>query len=177
MTTEEQKIAEFKKVNEPRTHKVTGSLGVYDAYKYIRKNKWFDIGMPITEHQFYSIVRTINQSLADDLLASKVVNFPCNMGNIEIRKFPYRIDFVDGKLKTNLPIDWDRTLKLWVEDEECLRNKTLVRIEQKESFNVKYDRRYAYYDNQEYYQFKVHRDIKQRILRKLRNNELDAFLL
>jgi hypothetical protein len=38
------------KLNEPRKHKVRNSLGVYDAYKYIRKNKWFNIGIPLTEH-------------------------------------------------------------------------------------------------------------------------------
>ena len=27
------------KINNPRKHKIRGSLGVYDAYKYIRKNK------------------------------------------------------------------------------------------------------------------------------------------
>lgn len=38
------------KVNQPREHEVRNSYGVYDAYKYIRKNKWFDIGRPLTEH-------------------------------------------------------------------------------------------------------------------------------
>ena len=48
------------KVDGPRVHKVNNSYGVYDAYKYIRKNKWFDIGQPVTEHQFYSIIRRMN---------------------------------------------------------------------------------------------------------------------
>ena len=32
------------KVDGPRKHKVRNSWGIYDAYKYTRKNKWFDIG-------------------------------------------------------------------------------------------------------------------------------------
>ena len=32
------------KVDGPREHKVRNSWGIYDAYKYTRKNKWFDIG-------------------------------------------------------------------------------------------------------------------------------------
>ena len=32
----------------------------------------------------------------------------------------------DGKLKTNLPIDWNKTLELWYEDEESYKNKTLI---------------------------------------------------
>ena len=37
---EEQRIKEFKKVTCPRQHKVLNSLGIYDSYKWIRKNKW-----------------------------------------------------------------------------------------------------------------------------------------
>ena len=43
-----KELADFlnfiKKVNEPRKHKVNNSLGVYDAYKFLRKRKWADIG-------------------------------------------------------------------------------------------------------------------------------------
>ena len=31
-----------------------------DAYKWIRKNKWLDIGSPVSEHDFYKIIRGIN---------------------------------------------------------------------------------------------------------------------
>jgi hypothetical protein len=44
----------------PRYYKVNNSLGVYDAYKWIRKNKWFNIGRPLKEHEFYSIIRKVN---------------------------------------------------------------------------------------------------------------------
>ena len=37
-------------LQDNRNHKITNSLGVYDSYKYIRKNKWLDIGRPLTEH-------------------------------------------------------------------------------------------------------------------------------
>ena len=46
---------EFKnktqKVNESRKHKIRNSLGVYDAYKWLRKNKWLNIGRPLTEKE------------------------------------------------------------------------------------------------------------------------------
>ena len=34
---------EVLKVDKPRVHKVKNSLGVYDAYKWLRKNKWLDM--------------------------------------------------------------------------------------------------------------------------------------
>lgn len=48
------------KVDGPRKHKINNSIGVYDLYKHIRKNKWFNIGKPVSEHDFYSIIRTVN---------------------------------------------------------------------------------------------------------------------
>jgi hypothetical protein len=62
------------------------------------------------------------------------------MGTLEIRKKPARVSIVDGKLVTNLPIDWDATLKLWYEDKESFENKTLVRVESEEIFKVYYNK-------------------------------------
>ena len=53
------------KVSQPRTHKARHSIGVYDAFKWVRKNGWFDIGRSLTEHDFYYIVRHMNNYLAD----------------------------------------------------------------------------------------------------------------
>ena len=47
---------EVLKVNKSRVHKVNNSLGTYDAYKWLRKNKWLDVG-PISEHDYYTIIR------------------------------------------------------------------------------------------------------------------------
>ena len=107
------------KVDRPRKHKINNSLGVYDCYKTIRKNKWLGIGKPISEHDFYSIIRTVNNYLADLLSKGHDINLPCQMGRLEIRKYDAKITLQEGKIVTNLPIDWDRTLKLWSEDEEA----------------------------------------------------------
>ena len=66
----------IRKVNMPRHYSVNNSLGVYDAYKYIRKNKWFNIGRPLTEKEFYSIIRNLNQLLAEEIILGKEVKLP-----------------------------------------------------------------------------------------------------
>lgn len=162
------------KVNDSRKHKVTGSLGVYDAYKYIRKNKWFNIGRPLTEHEFYSIIRRVNEYLAYNLLHGHDIILPNRMGRLELRKTNTYIKLDNGKLKTNLPIDWDRTLQLWQEDEEAYNNKTLLKIEQKELFKCQYNKDLANYKNKSFYQFSLNRDLKKRISKKIKNKELDA---
>lgn len=165
------------KVDGPRKHKVNNSNGVYQAYKYIRKNKWFDIGRPLIEHEFYTIVRQVNNYLADELLHGHDITLPHRLGRIELRKYDARITINDGVLKTNLPVDWDRTLKLWSEDEEAYKERTLVKMEEKEIFKVFYNRRNANYENKSFYEFEVNRDLKRRLKQKIKSGAIDAFKL
>ena len=162
-------------LNEHRTHKVSGSLGVYDAYKFLRKRKWLNIGRPLTEHEFYSIIRKVNDYLADSFLHGNDIKLPHRMGRIELRKYDARVGFDGEKVKTNLPIDWDRTLKLWYEDKEAYENKTLVKVEEKEIFKVYYNRQLADYNNQSFYEFNVNRELKRRLKQRIKEGKLDAF--
>lgn len=163
------------KVDRPRVHKVNNSYGVYDIYKHIRKNKWFDIGQSVTEHQFYSIIRRMNNLLADALIHGHDIKLPCRMGTIEVRKYDARISIKDGKIKTNLPIDWDRTLKLWSEDEEAYQKRTLIKMEEKEIFSVLYNKTGANYKNKSFYEFAVNRDLKRRLKQRIKSGNFDAF--
>lgn len=167
----------IRKVNEPRTHRVNNSLGVYDSYKWIRKNKWLNIGRPLTEHEFYSIIRKVNDYLADSFLQGNDIKLPHRMGRIELRKYDVRISFDGEKVKTNLPIDWDRTLKLWYEDEEAHKEKTLVKMEEKEIFKVYYNKHSAGYNNQAFYEFNTNRELKRRLKQKIKEGKIDAFKL
>lgn len=165
------------KVDGPRKHKIRNSWGIYDAYKYIRKNKWFNIGRPLTEHQFYYIIRQINNLLADELLKGKDIILPQRMGRLELRKYGAQISIKDGKIHTNLPVDWDRTLKLWSEDEESYKNKTLVKVENKEIFKVFYNKSKALYNNKAFYSFEINRDIKRGLTKRIKGGAIDAFCI
>lgn len=169
---------EFKKSiqhTDSRVHKVTNSIGVYDAYKWIRTNKWLNIGRPLTEHEFYSIIRRVNNYLADSFLRGQDIKFPHKMGQLELRKYDARFNIVNGRIKTNLPIDWDRTLKLWYEDEKAYKERTLVKMEEKEIFRVYYNKQLADYNNQVFYEFNVNRELKKRLKQRIKNGLLDAF--
>ena len=163
------------KLDKPRQHKVNNSLGVYDAYKWIRKNKWLDIGRPITEHEFYTIIRQVNNLLAENFLKGRDIVLPHRLGTIELRKYETKMSFNNGKLHTNLPIDWDRTLKLWAEDEEAYKEKMLVKVEEKEIFKVFYNKGKANYNNKSFYEFEVNRDLKKRLKQRIKEGKLDAF--
>lgn len=168
---------EVQKVSKSRVHKVTGSLGVYDGYKHIRRHKWYDIGRPLKEGEFYKIIRHVNDYLADELSRGKEIKLPHQLGTLEIRKKPTRIAIVNGKLVTSMPIDFDKTLKLWYEDEEAFKNKTLVRIETEEVFKVYYNKQNANYNNKSFYEFKPNREIKRKLAKHAREGNLDAYLM
>lgn len=161
-----------------RTHKITNSLGVYDAYKYLRKNKWFNIGRPLTEHEFYQIIRRINNYLAEELINGNDIIFPNRMGKLELRK-RNSLPVIDkkGNIKVTYAIDWNSTLKLWYDDEEAFNNKTLVKFSEKSIFRVKYNKSTANYENKSFMEFQVNRSIKTRLKQKIKNNEIDAFNL
>ena len=161
-----------------RTHKITNSLGVYDAYKYLRKNKWFNIDRPLTEHEFYQIIRRINNYLAEELINGNDIIFPNRMGKLELRK-RNSLPVIDkkGNIKVTYAIDWDSTLKLWYDDEGAFNNKTLVKFPEKSIFRVKYNKSTANYENKSFMEFQVNRNIKTRLKQKIKNNEIDAFNL
>ena len=165
----------IKKVNQPREYKVRNSLGVYDGYKYYRKNKPDSKEYVLTESQYFAIIRKINLHLVDELLLGHDVKLPKSMGTIEIRKYDRRVRLgMDGKIHTNLPIDWDKTFKLWYEDEEAFKDKTLVRVEENEIFKVYYNRESATYNNKSYYEFLFNKDLKTRLKQRIKEGLIDA---
>lgn len=170
-------IDTVKKVNLSRIHKITNSIGTYDIYKLIRKSGWQGIGKPVSEKQFYTIIREVNKQLAKLLISGKEIKFPARMGTLELRKKPSRIEIIDGELVTNLPINWDATLKLWHEDKEAYNEKVLVRYENEATFKILYDKSTANYNNKSFYDFRATRTIKKQISRLVKEDKLDAYLL
>lgn len=168
-------IKSVKKVNYSRKHSVNNSYGVYDAYKWIRKNKWLNIGRALTEHEFYKIIRSLNVLLAENLVNGEDIKFPYRMGRLELRKYDTYIKICNNKLKSNLPINWNETIKLWYEDEEAYKNKTLVKKEEKEIFKVYYNRHLAHYNNKAFFEFNVNRKIKEELKNNIREKTVDAF--
>ena len=176
MTYKEFKF-EVQNLNSSRKHKVTNSVGVYSVYKIIRKNHWYNIGRPLTEKEFYSIIRTFNKHIAEELSKGNDFILPYKMGTLEIRKYSPNITIKDGKLNTPLPIDWDKTLKLWYEDKESYDKKTLVRSDVKEIFRLIYNKSKAEYINKSFYELRFNREIKKKLKQNIKEGLIDAFLL
>lgn len=167
----------LKVEGEKHHFEVTNSYGTKEAWRWLKKNKWLDLDEPVTERQFGLIIKAINNTLRDQLLNGKDIDLPHKMGRIEIRKFKAKMDIKEGKLVTNLPPDWKRTIDLWCEDPESYEAKTLVRYEDINRFMVYYDKNRATYNNKSFYRFIPVRPLKKELKERIINGSIDAFLL
>lgn len=175
-TLEEFKIR-VKKANTSKKghYKITNSYGVYDYYKYYRKIRPKEREYAITDSQYYSILRKVNDLLAKDIAWCREVRLPHGMGSIEARKRPRRITLdEEGRPKTNLAIDWNRTLELWYADKEAHEKKTLLRINADEIYKVYYDKSNNAIVNKSFFDFIFSRDIKRRLKYNIKAGLVDA---
>lgn len=175
--TEKEFISRVTKVKGNRVHKVRNSLGVKDAFYFYRKHRPDDSKFVLDASEYLKIIRSVNNIIRDLIINGEEISLPEGMGKLELRKRQTIVEIKNGKLKTNLPIDWNSTLKLWYEDEESYINKKLIRQETKEVFKVYYNKYRANYINKTFYQFHLNREIKKGLKNKIKNNELDALLI
>lgn len=168
----------IRKVAIHKKHNIRNSLGVYDGYKYYRKIKPKDKKYILTESLYFAIIRQVNTILADNIANGIEVKLPCRMGTIEIRKYEKSIKLDDeGNIKTNLPIDWDNTLKLWYEDEEAYKNKTLLRLDEQEMYKILYNKENANFNNRAFYDITFNRELKHKLKHNIKKGIIDALLL
>lgn len=155
--------------------KIRNSWGVYDYYKWYRRHKPKGKQYILKESQYFAIIRSVNKLLAEDILKCRIITLPERMGQLEIRKYDTSIRIgSNGEIVTNLPINWQQTLKLWYEDEESKRKKTLIRSEVREVFKLFYNKNIANYNNKGFYEFKFNKGLKHTLSCYIRQNLVDA---
>ena len=166
-----------KKVKNHRIHKVRNSYGVYDGFKFYRKTRPKDHKYALTESQYFSIIRSVNKLLGELLINGDDIVLPCRLGRLELRKYKANITIDDKKIRTNLPINWDETLKLWYEDEESFKNRTLVKTEEQEVYKVYYNKIIANFKNKCFYRFKINKELKKCLKKNIKEGKVDAFII
>lgn len=165
----------IQKKRNKKKFKISNSWGVHDALNYIRKNKWFNIGRPLKDSEFYSIIREVNNLLVKELAKGNDIKFPYGMGKIELRKIKRGVFINDkGNLVNTYPIDWESTLKLWYRDKEAKENKTIIRTDLKYTYKIHYNKFNANYVNQIFYDFAPNRFFKKTVLQNIKNNKVDT---
>lgn len=172
--TEQEFSKKIRKVHESRVHKISGSYTIKDMFKYYRQHRHRDSKYVVSDLEYFKIVRALNNKFRDLLLQGEEVIFPERMGKLELRKKSANCWIENGKMNTNRPIDWNATIKLWYEDKECHKNKTVVRRESKEIFKIYYNKKYANYNNKSFFTFHTNTQLKKMLKENIINEGLDT---
>lgn len=170
-----EELEEKKQKRKGLKFKVRNSFGVYDAYKLMRKNHWYNIGRPLKEKEFYAIIRGVNNLLAEEILKGNTVKFPAWMGKLELIKYEVGATFnKTGQLRITYPINWKETWDLWKKDEEAFKEKVLMRYETPFVYRVRYCKREAKYANKMFYQFVLNQHLKKKLKKVINSGETDT---
>jgi hypothetical protein len=150
-------------MGEIRKHKILSDYGTADYYKYYK-----DKGGSLNYSTYTKILRRFN-ILVGELIVNNEYNYklPARLGILSVRKIKTYVKFVDGKVKTNLPINHKETNELWAVDPVAKAERRRVYIENKHSNGYKYkftyDKLYANYTNKTVYFMQFNRQLKRKL--------------
>jgi len=157
-----------------RHHKASGSWGVYDAYKHIRRQGWYDIGRPLKEREFYAVVGKMNLLMAEEIAKGNAVTFPCRMGAVETRRVERKAVIRDGCLRVGYPVDWEATLRWWYLDREAMAGKKLLRRHEKTGYRLYYRKFPASYKGRSFYEFRPNRALLKTLFTNIEEGKADT---
>jgi hypothetical protein len=158
-----------------RKHRTFSDYGVNDYYKYYKSK-----GGTLSPKVFGKILKEFNKGLYPIICTPEYVySLPKRLGTISIVKVKNFIKFTEeGKLITNLPPDWDKTLTLWAENEEARENKIIIRVENKDTerytFRLFYNKSRAVYRNKSVYKLQFNRGLKVYLKEIIKHSGFDA---
>lgn len=166
-------VDEIKNVKGPRKHKATNSYTRNEIYRYYKS-----VGGKLSVNDFYSVIKATNLEFAELLCMGNDFILPNRLGSLELRKQDIIIKLDEnGKLISNLPIDWNETHKLWYEYPECRNKKQIVRRNVKNIFSVHWSKRNSKCKNIKLFTFHLNRELKKKLKYNIENYNIDAFKL
>ena len=163
---------DIKKVSGKRKTTINNSYGIIDGFHYYRSIRPKQSKYVLTENEYRYITRNVNDILGDLLMELGEVKLPLGIGNLSIESYDNKPRIVDGKVKYNTTIDWDKTHRLWFEDEESKNNKTLVKIKPGTVYKFKFKKGKIIYQNRKYFYFNFSRTLKNKLKLKIKNKEV-----
>lgn len=161
-------------------NKISKCFGVYNYFLYYNSIRPKQDKYKLTWKEHSDIIHAVHLGLREELFKNGYIEFPYNIGSLVVLRWKDKfVRFKDGevKLPCTYVVDWDKTHKLWFEDKEAYNNRTLIRFEVKNMFNIAFKKKFGSYKNQSYYKFQIVRNLKKEVATKAKNNTLDNFFI
>lgn len=145
-----------------------------DIYRTVRGTSLRGLG--IKEKEFSSIVKKVNERIAQSILEGDLVRLPCSMGTIiPIQKEAMYVN-KKGKVVICKPVDWKATLALWEEDEEAKKENFKVRHDVDTVYRIIYNKKGANYRNKFYIQFKPIKPLIEKFIQRAVDGEISCYI-
>ena len=136
---------------------------IYRWYRKSHKNN-------MTEKLFDSVIRRVNEKIAEHMFKGEQFKIPHRMGSMELRKVHHKLVRKNGKLSNR--IDWKATREMWYEDEDARNRKILIRYEDTISYQIYYNKFQCNCDNIKFYEIHTTRNLKRKIRRGMEEGEI-----
>lgn len=168
---------EVQNVYGKRKHKITGSQNTISGFSYYRKIRPKEKEFVLKDKEYLSIIREMNNLVADYLIENKSIRLPAGFGKLEVVKYETK-SWIDesGKFISTKKIDMNSTIRLWYEDEESRINKTLVRYDDEFVFRFNYPQHGRMYKYNGYYSIKFNRQLQQKLKLAIQAGNYDTYL-
>ena len=168
MTLKEFKLS--KTAGHRGKGRVSNSYGVYDYFKFYRRNREKGSKWAISEKNYYALLRQVNQILATELIEKGKLELPYKMGVVEYRKLPYNVhQNKSGRYVSNAKVNWDKTFELWYNDEQAYKDKILIKHETDGIAKNLYIKNKADYPNKCFYTFIPQKEINVAFVKRRPN--------
>jgi|TARA_R110000851_G_scaffold314588_1_gene476693 hypothetical protein len=165
-----------------RIHKNKSNFGMKDYYNFYDNN-----------YEPYNVTRLIYNKIITDFnkeLRKLIINqnliykIPYLYFEIMLKKEKRVPRIVNGKLINNVPIDWQKTNKLWAQDEEAKEKKLLVRYNNSHTsgyiFRIYCKKFNSKVKNKNLFKFQPNREFKRELSKRIKDtnqDNLNAYLL
>ena len=168
---------EVQNVHGKRKHKITGSQNTISGFSYYRKIRPKEKEFVLRDKEYLSIIREMNNLVADYLIENKSIRLPAGFGKLEVVKYETK-SWIDesGKFISTKKVDMNSTIILWYEDEESRINKTLVRYDDEFVFRFNYPQHGRMYKYNGYYSIKFNRQLQQKLKLAIQAGNYDTYL-
>lgn len=168
---------EVQNVHGKRKHKITGSQNTISGFSYYRKIRPKEKEFVLKDKEYLSIIREMNNLVADYLIENKSIRLPAGFGKLEVVKYETK-SWIDesGKFISTKKVDMNSTIRLWYEDEESRINKTLVRYDDEFVFRFNYPQHGRMYKYNGYYSIKFNRQLQQKLKLAIQAGNYDTYL-
>lgn len=129
----------------------------------------------ISESMHIKILNAFFSKIGERLLHGDYIRMPYTFGGISIRMRPVSVEFVDGQLRTSRPVQWGKTIKLWVEDPQAYQDKLVVRSEDDYVYTLIYSKYRAFFKNVKLIKLQTNRNFKEKMRVRIGTKDFQCF--